>query len=887
MHGDQHPPLFYKRLFRWFCKDEFFDELQGDLEEEFFFNLETLSPKQAGAIYKKEVLKMIRPSVLKRFKLYNNSIFYDMFKINAKLALRNLVKNKLYTAINIGGLAVSIAVCGILLLYVNSETNYDNYHPNGERTYRMVLDRFYPDHTSYYAITPFSIAEQAAMDFPEIEDFTRIFPAGFGVNVTYNNETFLENNIIASEPNFFEFFGIKLIDGNKDNIFDVPNSIILTEDMATKYFGQENPLGKVLETGVGDKVVSGIVENTPKNTHFKFDFLLNMSDLPFFQQANFVNFSVHNYFRLQEGVAPETINEKLKQVVEKYAAGQIEREQRISFEEYRASGNGYRYYLQPVSDIHLKSHLEAEFEPNGNITYVYIFLSIAIFIVALAAVNFINLATARSTERAKEVGIRKVLGSEKKQLISQFIIESVMVSVVSMILGLLMIYLILPPFNNYLDKQIDLMSFATPLNIGLIVIFSFALGLIAGIYPAFVLSSFKPVVVLKGKLIKSQQGYWIRNGLVIFQFFISIVLICSTLIVGQQMKYLQNRNLGFDRSNLVTIARAFAVPDMMTFKNELSAIPGVSSVGITSAMPGTGFYYGASFRPQGSNESIALNCAVFDEDFIKTMGIEMAAGRSFSLEFQDTLSLILNESGARALGIQDDPIGQRIINVQGVNNPEDMTYEVVGIIKDYNYKSLHTEITPMAIFSTKSAQGGNVGTMALKVNPSQASSIVARTEEVFKQMAPNETFIYNYLDEELNSLYETEKRSGDMFLVFSGIAIWIACIGLFGLATFIIGNRIKEIGVRKVLGASSQLVVWLLLKDFNKLIAISLLLAIPAAVWVMGQWLGSFAYRIEMLDTWVSFVIGGVLALVVAWLTVSYHSIRAAVANPVKNLRTE
>ncbi|KYG75240.1 FtsX-like permease family protein [Roseivirga spongicola] len=531
--------------------------------------------------------------------------------------------------------------------------------------------------------------------------------------------------------------------------------------------------------------------------------------------------------------------------------------------------------------------MEAEFEPNGNITYVYISLSIAVFIVALAAVNFINLATARSTERAKEVGIRKVLGSEKKQLVSQFIIESVMVSVVSVTLGLLLVYFIISPFNNYLDKQIDIMSFATPLNIGLIIIFSFALGLIAGIYPAFVLSSFKPVVVLKGKLIKSKQGYWIRNGLVVFQFFISIVLICSTLIVGQQMRYLQNRNLGFDRTNLVTIQRAFAVQDMETFKNELSAIPGVSSVGITSAMPGNGFYYGASFRPQGSNESIALNCAVFDEDYIQTMNIEMASGRSFSREFQDTLSLILNESGARALGIQDDPIGKRIINVQGANNPQDIIYEVVGVIKDYNYKSLHTEITPMAIFSTEGAQGGNAGIMTLKVNPSQASNIVARAEEEFKQMAPNETFIYNYLDEELNELYETEKRSGDMFLVFSGIAIWIACIGLFGLATFMIGNRIKEIGVRKVLGASSQLVVWLLLKDFNKLIAISLLLAVPASVWVMGQWLGSFAYRIEMVDTWISFILGGALALVVAWLTVSYHSIRAAIANPVKNLRTE
>ncbi|NVK83295.1 MAG: ABC transporter permease, partial [Cytophagia bacterium] len=349
MHGKSSPPPFYTRLFEWFCRDEFYDELQGDLEEEYYFNLEEIGAKKARSIYRKEVMKMIRPSVLKRFKLNNNSIFYDMFKINAKLALRNLLKNKLYTAINIGGLAVSIAVCGILLLYVNSETNYDDYHPNGDRTYRMVLDRYYPDHTSNYAITPFSIAEQAAMDFPEIEDFTRIFPAGFGVNVTYNNETFLENSIIAAEPNFFEFFGIKVLDGNVENLFDVPNSIILSEDMAVKYFGQESPLGKILETGLGDKVVSGIVENTPKNTHFKFDFLLNLDDLPFFQQANFINFSVHNYFRIGEGIEPETINEKLVETVEKYAAGQIEREQRISFEEFKASGNGYHYYLQPIS----------------------------------------------------------------------------------------------------------------------------------------------------------------------------------------------------------------------------------------------------------------------------------------------------------------------------------------------------------------------------------------------------------------------------------------------------------------------------------------------------------------------------------------------------------
>lgn len=828
---------------------------------------------------------MIRPSVVKKLKV-NNSNFSAMFRINAKLAFRNLLKYKLYTFINVGGLAISLAVCMLILLYVNSEISYDNYHPNKDRLYRLALDRFYPDHTSHYAVTPFSMAEQAAIDLPEVEAFCRIFP-GFGINVTYENETYLENNLRATDKNFFEIFGIKLLKGNREELFDVQNAAVLSESAAIKYFGQEEAIGKILKSDLGDLIVTGIAEDTPKNTHFKFDMLINLELLTFLQ-TNFVNFSVHNYLLLQEGVDPELINKKYVDIVENYAAGQIERNQRISFEEFKATGNGYNYFLQPISDIHLKSQLEAEFEANGNITYIYIFMSIAVFIVALAAVNFINLATARSTERAKEVGIRKVLGSEKRQLVNQFLFESVFVSIAGMLIAIGLIYLITPAFNGFTDKNILLSEYATPVNLGLLAIFSLILGVFAGIYPAFVLSSFQPVVVLKGKMIRSKKGYWIRNGLVIFQFFISIVLICSTLIVGQQMKYLQNRNLGFDRENLLVIERAFSVPDIETFKTEVSKISGVNSLGASSAMPGTGFYFGASFRLPGMNESIALNCAVFADDFQETMNMELISGRAFSKDFQDTLALILNESAARALGIENDPIGKLVSNVQGANNPTgDITYQVVGVIKDYNYKSLHTEITPMAIFSSESALGGNIGNLALKIDPSKASAIVEEVREIWRQQAPNQTYVYSFLDDRLNQLYEAEKKSGDLFLVFTGIAIWIACIGLFGLATFIIGSRIKEIGVRKVLGASSSRVVMLLMNDFNKLIFLAIILAIPAAVWVMSQWLESFAYRIDLTDTWVSFMIGGLVALLVAWLTVSYHSIKAATANPVNNLRTE
>lgn len=886
MRSKKHlPPKLYTRLFEWFCKEEYFLELQGDLEEEFSENLGQHGYTIAARLYKKEVLKMIRPSVLKKVKLNDNN-FSAMFRINAKLAFRNLLKNKLYTFINVGGLAISLAVCMLILLYVQSETSYDDYHPNKDRLYRVALDRFYPDHTSHYAVTPFSMAEQAAIDFPEVEAFCRIFP-GFGINVTYENETFLENDLRASDKNFFDLFGIELLKGNKAELFDVQNAVILSESTAIKYFGQEEAIGKILKSDLGDLIVTGVAEDTPENTHFKFDLLINLELLNFLQ-ANFVNFSVHNYLLLKEGVDPELINKKYVDLVETYAAGQIERNQKISFEEFKASGNGYNYFLQPITDIHLKSQLEAEFEPNGNITYIYIFLSIAVFIVALAAVNFINLATARSTERAKEVGIRKVLGSEKKQLISQFLIESVFVSVAGMLIAVGLVYLITPAFNGFTDKSILLNDFVTATNIGVLAAFSLILGGIAGIYPAFVLSSFQPVIVLKGKMIHSKNGAWIRNGLVVFQFFISIVLICSTLIVGQQMRYMQNRNLGFEKDNILVIERAFSVPDIETFKTEVGKIPGVNGMGASSAMPGNGFYFGASFRLQGVNESIALNCAVFADDFPETMQMELVAGRSFSKEYQDTLALMLNESAVRALGIEGDPVGQRVINVQGANNPAgDAVYQVAGVIKDYNYKSLHTEITPMAIFSDESSFGGNVANLALKIDQNQAASIIESVREIWREQAPNQTYVYSFLDDTLLELYEAEKKSGDLFLVFTGIAIWIACIGLFGLATFIIGSRIKEIGVRKVLGATSARVVFLLMNDFNKLIFIAVVLAIPAAIWVMSQWLESFAYRINMMDTWVSFVIGGIVSLAVAWITVSYHSIKAAMSNPVKNLRTE
>jgi len=880
------PPPFYERLFRYFCKDELYLELQGDLDEEFYENYETAGLRHARKVYRKEVLKMIRPSVLKKFQIQQQNTFSAMFKVNTKLAFRNLIKHKLYTLINIGGLAVSMAVCGLILLYVDSELGYDKYHPDHDRVYRLALERVYPDHTSLYAITPIALSKQVEIDNPEIESLTRVFQA-FGMTITVENDQYQEEGFMGADANFFQNFGIKLLRGDKQDVLSLPNATVLTESAAMKYFGSTDVIGKTMTSGFGELIVNGICEDVPENTHFDFNMIVPLDLLTFLAPTNFVNFSVHAYLKAAPGVAPETIMEKVDQVVETYAAGQLERDLKISFADYQASGNRYNYFLQPLADIHLKSHLEREHEANGNITYITIFMSVAIFIIVLAAINFINLSTARSAERAKEVGIRKVLGSNKSSLVNQFLIESVVVCIVSMIIGVGLVYLTMPVFNDFAGKLITPEIHQQPLTMLALLAVAVLLGIIAGIYPAFILSSFRPVVVLKGKMIRSKSGSWIRNGLVVFQFFVSVALICCTLIVGQQMNFLQNLSLGFDKEQVMVVDNVFNIPDIETFGAQVEALPQVVSTAASNGIPGIDVAFGMSFRLRGNDQENVFNCTVFQEGFLETMKMELMAGRSFSKEFEDSLSIIINESAAKVLGIHEDPIGKMVTNLAGGNNPSgNCDYRVIGMVKDYNYKSLHTEITPLGIFGHESAFGGFIGTMAVRFNGSP-KSVMSSVESIWKEQFENQPYTYYFLEDRLDQLYTAEAKSGDLFLVFTAIAILIACIGLFGLATFIISSRIKEIGVRKVLGASAARVVFLIVSDFNKLIIVALVISIPVVVLVMQGWLNDFAYHISLGQTWISFVIGGVVALAVGWTTVSYHSIRAAVANPVKNLRTE
>ncbi|MDN5200159.1 ABC transporter permease [Fulvivirgaceae bacterium BMA10] len=817
-----------------------------------------------------------------------------MFKNYFKIALRNLVKHKVYSLINIFGLSVGLASCILILLHVTDEYSYDNFHEKGDRIYRMALERKYPDHSINYAIVPHSFADVMHDDFPEIEAITRV--GGNNANATtvfrYDDngemKIFEETGFLLADSNFFKVFDFPLIKGNIDEALLKPNSMVITASSAQKYFGDDDPLQKVISTDFGDFTITGVCEDVPQNSHLKFDFIGSWNTFPFAQNINYIAFSMAIYTVLHEGASPEELEAKFPQMVETYAASQIEQRLGVSFKDYTAAGNGYNYFLQPLRDIHLKSHLEAEFEPNGNITYVYIFISIAVFILVIACINFMNLATSRSSERAKEVGVRKVMGSERRQLISQFLIESILISTISLILALVIIQLALPSFNNLANKELSFNLFANATIVPALLIFTLVVGLLAGSYPAFVLSGFNPVTVMKGKLISSAKGAWLRNGLVVFQFFISIVLIAGSLLIYSQMEFIRNKSLGYNKDHVLVIQRPGALAESGdAFDKEVMNLPNIKKVGRASTMPGaaSAFFFGIQFQPEGSSEVLTTKGMVMDDHFAETINFEMIDGRSFSEDFEDSLSIILNESAVKALGVKD-PIGAKLVNTNNFGGQQQViTYTIIGIVKDFNFQSLRDEISPLVIMHPGENTPVNFGFIAVKVGPQDIEQTLAAIEDKWNQIAPEEPFKYTFFDEDLAANYRSEQNSGKIFGIFTVLAIVIACIGLFGLAAYTAQQRTKEIGVRKALGASVFNVVLLLSKEFTKLILIALVIAIPLAWYGADKWLQSFAYRVDINIT--IFIIAGLSAIIISWLTVSYHAFKAAMVNPIKSLKYE
>jgi putative ABC transport system permease protein len=815
-----------------------------------------------------------------------------MFKNNFKIALRSLFRQKAYTFINIMGLAVGIASCLLIMLYVQHEFSFDKFFENHDRVYRMVLERKYPNHSTLYTVVPHSFEAVAKRDFAEIEESALVFHAG-AAPILYkdgrNEEKRFEDEAIAFvDSSFFKIFSVKFIEGSPAR-FGSSNEMVVTRDLAKRFFGDQHAMGKILIVNNTEYKITGVCENVPENSHFKFGSLVSHYDPRRNARENFTSFDSYIYFKLRPGADAAALEAKFPKMVDDYASGEIERDLGKSWTDYKKEGNGYRYFLQPLASIHLDPlNLEFQMKPSGNITTIYILIFVAILILVIACINFMNLATARSAERAKEVGVRKVMGSIRKQLITQFLTESFILSAIGVVAGVGIIMLALPYFNSFTQKQLELPF--DIISIGGLLLLTVFVGLLAGIYPSFVLSSFNPVVVMKGKFTSSAKGKWIRNGLVVFQFWISIILMIGTLVIGQQMKFMREKSLGFNKEQVLIVERVFNIegPQAKTFVEELNRLPEVIHAAGSFAMPGQqNDFFGIQFQPEGSSEILTTKSMVVADEFGETLGMELADGRWFSKETNDSLSIMLNETAVKVMGL-DDPIGRKLVHMQqrGEENVA-ITYTITGVVKDFNFVSLRDQVTPLVIQSNE-AFGRNVGVgyALVRVKPGQVSSVIKSVEAKWKQLAPAQAFRYSFLDQSLNQLYASEEQMGKLFGVFSGLAIFVACIGLFALSAYITTLRTKEIGVRKVLGASVTGVVVLLSRDISRMVLIAFVLAVPVAWYLMENWwLQNFAYRIQ-ISVWIILVAGSA-AFMIAWLTVSYQSVKAATRNPVQSLRYE
>ncbi|GAB2790216.1 ABC transporter permease [Rhabdobacter roseus] len=811
-----------------------------------------------------------------------------MIRNYLKIARRNLLKNKMNTAINIIGLSIGMACCILIVMYVVDERSYDRYWPNGERIYRVALERKYPDRVAKYAIIPDSYASVLKRDIPGVEEVVRLFtltrnaPAVF----KYQGRVFEESNVLAADSTFFEVFQTALIRGNPDQVLNRPNTVVLTQQTARRLFGKANPVGKVIELVQGPKLeVTGVCADLPPNIHFTFDFLLSTVAQPnAAQPENFISFSATTYLRLKPEVQPKTVQAQFPTLVEKYAAGQVQRNFGVSYKEYLKAGSGYFYFLQPLRGIHLNSHLEDELGSNGSQTLVTIFSLIAMFVLLIAAINFMNLATARSAERAREVGIRKSLGSTKSQLAMQFLTESVLLSLFSFGIAVLLVAGLLPYFNDLAGKELSL-SFLAGWRLPAFLLLAGGIGLLAGSYPAGVLAAFEPIKVLKGKFSATRQGYLLRNGLVVFQFAISVALIVCTLVVFRQMHYIQTKELGFNKEAVITIQGAgFLNKNTRAFKEEASQLAGVKQVGGTSSTPDAQNFFGITFRRPAETETVTGRAMVIDDEYLASMGMTMLTGRSFSRDFNDSLSVILNEEAVRELGLTD-PIGKQVKSPDTFGAAQaELTYTVVGVVKNFHFASLHQRITPLFILHDKVFNGFN-NQIVMRFSAPNPQAAITQTEALWKRYLPDQPFHYSFLDTDWNRLYQSEQVSERIFSLFSLLAIFIACMGLLGLVIYVIQQRVKEIGIRKVLGASVTSIVALLSKDFLKLVLIAILIATPVAWYAMSRWLADFAYKIE-LEWWI-FALAGALAVGIALLTVSFQAIKAALMNPLESLRSE
>ncbi len=804
-----------------------------------------------------------------------------------KVAFRSLIKQRLYAFINIAGLAIGVTTCILILMYVRYERSYDQFHPYAQQIQRLNLAGKLGDN-SFRMTNSTAPAGQAMLEeFPEVINYVRIRNTGFPV-LRYEDKVFSEEGWWQADSTIFEVFNIPMVLGDPKTALTQPFNVVITEKMARKYFGDEDPLGKVLNSdNRTDFTVSGVVKEMPPNSHWHFDFLGAMATYGDSRSTMWLNNNFQTYLLLQEGADPAELEAKFPDLIQKNVGPELERFMGITMDQLIERGDAYELFLTPLLDIHLNSELQGEIEPNGDGRTVKIFAFIAIFILLLACINYMNLSTARSMSRAREIGIRKTLGSKRGQIIVQFLAESIFVTLIAFSLALLLVKVSLPWFSGIIDTPLALHLSDIPW----VYLWVIPVGLIAGSYPAFLLSSFNPLRVLKGNPSAGKGGNWLRNGLVIFQFSVSITLLIGTMIIKDQLNYMQTKDLGLNPDNLLVINKTDDIGrTIQGFKAALRDDSGIKLVSNSTSVPGNpdGMNANATGMMVNDEEVVRLLGSFFvDYDFAGVYELEMAEGRFFSRNWgTDTLAVVINEAAVKAYGIKD-PVGKELLTFQ--RGPDRVPVKIIGVVKDYHYDAPQIEIRPLAMyllsdqFSRTRPNWGKF--VSVKIDPTQINGSLDHIEQSWKQFAGEQALEYDHFDESLAELFRSERQAANIIMLFAALAIFIACLGLLGLAAYTAERRTKEIGIRKVLGASITNILVMLSRDTLKMVLVSILIAVPISYYAMQEWLANFAYRID-IDVFI-FMGASVLAIMIAIITVALQSFQAAVANPVKSLRYE
>lgn len=875
------PPKLSFFIIQFLCQQQYQEEILGDLEE-YYVQLRKRQLNYKAFRYWYHTFNFIRLYALKI--PFKNSIIGIMFKLNLLVAIRSLLRNKFYSFINIFGLALGLTMCMFIAIFVINESSYDKHWKNSKRIYRVVSDLKFNDNEFNMSVTPSPMANSFREEFPELTAIGRMQNGG-GVMAKVGENYFDINQIAYADHQMLDIFKFPLVHGTTEGLLTGPADAMISASTSEKLFGETNTIGKTFEIDGTEWEVKAVYEDIPQNTHFHYDIMMSMERHPRANSQVWLSNNFRTYILLDENNNPEQFESKLPLTIKKYVGPQIEQISGATMDEFLAGGGRLRYYLQPVESIHLESDLQIEIEANGDIRYVYIFIIAGIFVLAIAIINFMNISTARSSLRAKEVGLRKVIGSKRGLLIGQFITESMLNTVLAMVLAVAMLFLVLPIFRNFTEISVGNPLFGSvnlwdDLLISLLVI-----GLLSGIYPAFYLSSFIPIKVLKGNLSLGLRSGKLRNMLVVLQFSASVILIFGALVIYSQMNYTMQKSLGFEKDQALVINDTYWLGSKVdAFKNELLNNQVIENATMSSFLPVTGSRSDSPLMPEGMTNvdgAVSFQNWPVDENYIPTLKIKLVEGRNYDPSLaSDSSGIIINQTAVKRLGLKD-PIGKKLKTIHQFDVYGRNQFTIIGVVEDFHIDNFKSEIWPVALIL-----GRSTGAITVRFQAQNTQQVMDLVEQKWEDFSPNVPLSYIFMDQQFEDQYASDQKLGTLFNLFAGLAIFIACLGLFGLAAFTTDQRKKEIGIRKVLGASIPNLMTLQLSGYTKLLIVSILVSLPVAWYVTKEYfLQQFIYRTDF--TVAMFVLPGLIILLLAWATVSLISYGASRKNPVENLKYE